>query len=200
MVWEYTSYCRLSRWQLSPHERTTTDNKILHLKPSRSRRMKLLLAAALALLGGRAASECPESHEEVPTLHDDSTFNCMTYWQGSGDPSQLNSCVDCFGTSWPENGLTRPDGYDYTAEPGSYHSVGSFLVKPGCTGMPKTLVLSIIISEQLAVWCCNISTAKERVKHKTSTLNSHWRECAIMLHSQNLYQSISNSHWRSRDS
>ena len=100
--------------------------------------MKFLLAA-VALLG-LATSECPESHEEIPTLYDDSTFNCMTYWQGAGDPSQLNSCVDCFGTSWPENGLTRPDGYDYTTEPGSYHQVGSFVVKPGCTGMPKTLV------------------------------------------------------------
>lgn len=90
------------------------------------------LSVALALLG-KAASECPASHEEVPTLYDDTTFNCMTYWQGSGDPSQLNSCVDCFGTSWPENGLTKPHGYDYTAEPGAYHSVGSLLIKPGCT-------------------------------------------------------------------
>jgi len=107
--------------------------------------MRLLLLFALL---GSAAAECPASHEELPTLYDDTTFNCAIIWMGKGDDSALNSCKGCYGSTdgldGIEGGLVYYDGYD---EPGICEApcgsppgadlyigyTGSFMVKPGCT-------------------------------------------------------------------
>jgi len=83
----------------------------------------------LFTLLGSAAAECPASHEELPTLYDDDTFNCAIKWLGEGDDSALNSCNECDGSDGIEAGYVYYDGEDVT---GSYYA-GSFMVKPGCT-------------------------------------------------------------------
>jgi len=94
----------------------------------------LLTLAAVALFLGGIGAECPASHEVLPTLYDDDTFNCAVRWRGEGDESPLNSCVDCDGYDGIDSENVYYDGQNLgdDDEPG-YFSFGSFLVKPGCT-------------------------------------------------------------------
>ena len=95
--------------------------------------MKFLPSIFVIALVGHCAAECPASHEELPTLYDDQTFNCAVYWAGEGDDSALNSCIDCEGNDGIVEGYVHPDGWDQTDVPGRFYNFGSFLVKPGCT-------------------------------------------------------------------
>jgi len=103
------------------------------------RRMRFLL---LFTLLGSAAAECPASHEELPTLYNEDTFNCAFRWAGEGDDNNLNSCNDCDDGDWVGDGIggigagyvyyDGQDIYNASVNNGTTYA-GSFMVKPGCT-------------------------------------------------------------------
>jgi len=98
--------------------------------------VKMLYAAVLLLaaLVSHGGAECPASHEEIPTLWDDDTFNCFMMWQGPGDSSALNSCIgDCdSGADGVDAGILHKHGDDVPGEDDRWYPIGSYLVKPGC--------------------------------------------------------------------
>ena len=40
------------------------------------------MASFMFMIQSHGGAECPASHEEIPTLWDDDTFNCFMFWQG----------------------------------------------------------------------------------------------------------------------
>jgi len=72
--------------------------------------------------------ECPNP-DEIPIMYNDDYFTCANFWYGLGAPDPINACNGCeTGTSYAVR-----DGYDISTVNGRHYSMGSIMVKAGCT-------------------------------------------------------------------